>query len=52
MTGLSDYTLRFNDKAALDKAVAALEKHEIKTEKRDGGITLRDPWGIGLNLLA
>ncbi|NLS19762.1 VOC family protein [Rhizobium sp. P40RR-XXII] len=52
MTGLSDYTLRFNDKAALDTAVAALEQHEIKTEKRDGGVSLRDPWGIGLNLIA
>ncbi|WFU02831.1 VOC family protein [Rhizobium sp. CB3171] len=52
MTGLSDYTLRFNDKDALDKAVAALDVHEIKTEKRDSGISLRDPWGIGLNLIA
>jgi catechol 2,3-dioxygenase len=52
MTGLSDYTLRFNDRDALGKALAALDAHEIKTEKRDGGISLRDPWGIGLNLIA
>ncbi|TCL76101.1 VOC family protein [Rhizobium sp. BK251] len=50
MTGLSDYTLRFNDTAALDKAVSKLDELEIKTEKRDGGIFLRDPWGIGLTL--
>lgn len=52
MTGLSDYTLRFNDKAALDKAVAKLGELEIGTEKRDGGVFLKDPWGIGLTLAA
>lgn len=52
MTGLSDYTLRFNDRAALDKAVAALEAQEIQTEKRDGGVFLKDPWGIGVTLSA
>jgi catechol 2,3-dioxygenase len=52
MTGLSDYTLRFNDRTALDKAVAKLDELEIKTEKRDGGVSLRDPWGIGLTLTA
>jgi catechol 2,3-dioxygenase len=50
MTGLSDYTLRFNDKVALDNAVARLDQLEIKSEKRDGGVSLRDPWGIGLTL--
>jgi catechol 2,3-dioxygenase len=52
MTGLSDYTLRFNDKTALDKAVAKLDELEIKSEKRDSGVSLRDPWGIGLTLTA
>jgi catechol 2,3-dioxygenase len=52
MTGLSDYALRFNDTAALDKAVAKLDELEIKSEKRDGGVFLRDPWGIGLTLSA
>jgi catechol 2,3-dioxygenase len=52
MTGLSDYALHFNDKGALDTAKAALEKLEIKTEARDGGVFLRDPWGIGLTLTA
>ncbi len=50
MTGLSDYTLRFNDKASLDKAVAKLDELEIKSEKRNGGVFLHDPWGIGLTL--
>jgi catechol 2,3-dioxygenase len=52
MTGLSDYTLRFNDKAALDNAVAALDRLEIESAKRDGGVFLKDPWGIGLTLSA
>lgn len=52
MTGLSDFTMRFNDKAALDNAVQALDRLEIKTETRDGGIFLKDPWGIGLTLSA
>jgi catechol 2,3-dioxygenase len=52
MTGLSDYSLHFNDKAALETAKTALEKLEIKTETRDGGVFLRDPWGIGLTLTA
>ncbi len=52
MSGLSDYTLRFNDKAALDQAVAALDRLEITNEKRDGGVALKDPWGIGLVLTA
>jgi len=52
MTGLSNYTLQFNDKTALDTAVANLEALEIKAEKRDGGVSLKDPWGIGLTLAA
>jgi len=52
MTGLSDYTLRFNDKASLDKAVAKLDDLEVKSEKRNGGVFLHDPWGIGLTLAA
>ncbi|OWV97025.1 VOC family protein [Rhizobium sp. R693] len=52
MTGLSDYTLCFNDKASLDKAVAKLDELEINSEKRNGGVFLHDPWGIGLTLSA
>jgi catechol 2,3-dioxygenase len=52
MSGLSDYTLRFNDKASLDKAIAKLDELEIKSEKHNGSVFLRDPWGIGLTLSA
>jgi catechol 2,3-dioxygenase len=52
MTGLSDYKVRFNDKATLDAAISKLDALEIKSEKRDGGVFLRDPWGIGLTLSA
>jgi catechol 2,3-dioxygenase len=52
MTGLSDFTMRFNDKAALDNAVQALDRLEIKAERRDGGVSFKDPWGIGLTLSA
>jgi catechol 2,3-dioxygenase len=52
MTGLSDYTLRFNDKAALDAAVGKLDGLQIAHDRRDGGVSLKDPWGIGLTLTA
>lgn len=52
MTGLADYTLRFNDKAALDGAVTKLDELKIDSQRRDGGVFLRDPWGIGLTLTA
>ena len=52
MTGLSDYTVRFNDKEALTKALAALETQEIATTKTVEGHALKDPWGIGLTLAA
>jgi len=52
MTGLSDYKIRFNDKATLDAAVSKLDQLEIKSERHDGGVFLRDPWDIGLTLSA
>ncbi|MET0748153.1 MAG: VOC family protein [Rhizobium sp.] len=52
MTGLSDYTLRFNDAAALETAVGKLDGLQIRHERRDGGVWLQDPWGIGLTLTA
>jgi len=52
MTGLSDYKIRFNDQETLGKAVAKLDELEIKSEKRNGGFFLKDPWGIGLTLSA
>jgi catechol 2,3-dioxygenase len=52
MTGLSDYTVRFNDPAALQKALLALDAQEIAVEKTAEGHKLKDPWGIGLTLAA
>lgn len=52
MSGLSDYTLQFNDAAALEKAVARLDALEIKATRDDGVWSLKDPWGIGLKLAA
>ncbi|MGO4440524.1 VOC family protein [Rhizobium sp. RAF56] len=52
MTGLSDYTLRFNDRTALDHAVAKLDELQIDSRRSEGGVSLRDPWGIGLTLTA
>ena len=42
MTGLSDYTLRFNDRMALDKA-RQTRRAGNQDRKRDGGVSLRDP---------
>ncbi len=47
MSGLSDYTLRFADEAALTKALAALEKLEIATRKTASGWALKDPGASG-----
>ena len=52
MSGLADYTLRFTDETALKQALAAVEKLEIATTKTASGWSLKDPWGIGLNLVA
>jgi catechol 2,3-dioxygenase len=52
MTGLSDYTVRFNDKATLDKALTALDAQEIAATRTAEGWSLKDPWGIGLTLAA
>ena len=52
MTGLAGYSLKFNEKAALDTAIAALDRLEIATERQSDGIVLKDPWGIGLKLSA
>ncbi|MDQ0319564.1 catechol 2,3-dioxygenase [Pararhizobium capsulatum DSM 1112] len=52
MTGLSDYTIRFNDPVKLQSALAALEKLEIPVTRSGEGYSLVDPWGIGLKLEA
>lgn len=52
MSGLSGYSLKFNDKGVLDSAIAALDRLEIATERNSDGIAITDPWGIGLKLSA
>ena len=52
MTGLHDYTLRFNDPATLENAVKRLEALSIPTTRSGGVVSLTDPWGIGLKLAA
>ena len=52
MTGLSGYALRFNDRHALDKAVASLSAQGISNQKTADGWSLTDPWGIGITLSA
>ncbi|WP_320196027.1 VOC family protein [Agrobacterium rosae] len=52
MTGLSGYSLKFNEKSEFDKALVALDKMEIATERQSDGIVVKDPWGIGLKLSA
>ncbi|MDR6104599.1 catechol 2,3-dioxygenase [Agrobacterium larrymoorei] len=52
MTGLSGYSLKFNEKDTLDRALVALDRLEIPTERQSDGIAVKDPWGIGLKLSA
>ncbi|WP_419178324.1 VOC family protein [Ciceribacter selenitireducens] len=52
MSGLSDYSLSFNDQTALDTALATLESLEIAVDRTAEGHALKDPWGIGLTLKA
>ena len=52
MTGLSNYTIRFNDKAKLETALSRLDTMEIATTRDGGTVSLVDPWGIGLKLSA
>ncbi len=52
MSGLSDYTIRFNDPAKLEAAVKALDAQAIATTRSGDTVSLVDPWGIGLRLSA
>ncbi|MDD1500526.1 VOC family protein [Agrobacterium sp. CNPSo 3708] len=52
MTGLSGYSLRYNEKETLATALSALDRLEIPTERQSDGIAVKDPWGIGLKLSA
>ena len=52
MSGLADYTIRFNDKSKLDAAVQKLDALSIATTRSGDTVSLVDPWGIGLKLTA
>ncbi|MNL85374.1 hypothetical protein D3C87_2136600 [compost metagenome] len=52
MTGLSDYTVHFNDPAKLQNAIAKLDELEIPVTRSSDTVSLIDPWGIGLKLTA
>jgi len=52
LTGLADYTLTFNDKAALDAAVKAAEALDIKAVSDGDAVKVIDPFGIGVRLTA
>ena len=52
MSGLADYTIRFNDRAKLDAAVKKLDELSIATTRTGDTVSLVDPWGIGLKLTA
>jgi catechol 2,3-dioxygenase len=52
MTGLSDYTIRFNEPARLDAALNKLDELAIATTRSGDTVALVDPWGIGLKLSA
>lgn len=52
MTGLSDYTVHFNDPAKLQNAIAKLDELEIPVTRSGDTVSLIDPWGIGLKLAA
>lgn len=52
MTGLSDYTVHFNDPGKLATAIARLDALEIPVTRNGDTVSLTDPWGIGLKLVA
>lgn len=49
-SGLSRYSLHFNDAAALETVKAALERLEIPTQREGGAIRFVDPWGMDVVL--
>lgn len=52
MTGLSGYSLAYNDPATMLKALNTLDELEIPATKTAEGVKLHDPWGIELTLIA
>ncbi len=52
MSGLADYTIRFNDPARLAAAAGRLDALSIPATRAGDTIFLVDPWGIGVKLTA
>lgn len=52
MSGLSDYTIRFNAPEKLKTALTKLDELAIPTTRSGDTVSLVDPWGIGLRLSA
>lgn len=51
-SGLSRYSLHFNDPAALEKVKSALDRLEIATVQEGGATRFADPWGMEVVLTA
>lgn len=49
-SGLSRYSLHFNDRAAFDRVHATLDRLEIATERSSEGTRFLDPWGMQVTI--
>jgi catechol 2,3-dioxygenase len=52
MTGLSDYTLHYNDPAKLATTLATLDRMQIPVDRNGNAASFLDPWGITVKLVA
>lgn len=52
MTGLAEYSLRFNGPALLQTTLAQLDRLEIPVSRDGNSASLTDPWGMRLKLAA
>jgi catechol 2,3-dioxygenase len=52
MTGLSDYTLHYNDPAKLATTLATLDRMQIPVDRNGNAVSFSDPWGITVKLVA
>ncbi|QLF71334.1 VOC family protein [Peteryoungia desertarenae] len=52
MTGLARYSLAFKDLAERDRVLQTLEQLEIAVTRTGEGHDFKDPWGIGITLVA
>lgn len=49
-SGLSHYSLHFNDRAAFDRVNATLDRLEIATRRSAEGTVFTDPWGMQVTI--